>query len=63
MNNKYFTLVGVIVHIALFLFLLFAFGNGSFDILTWSKETRITFVALFLAFSLMSAAIIFTDEE
>jgi hypothetical protein len=60
---KYFTLVGVIVHIALSLFLLFAFGNGSFDILTWAKETKTTSLVLFLAFSLMSATIIFTDVK
>jgi len=48
---KYFTITGIITHIAVILYLLFSFIIGDFNFINWLIKERVAYVGLTSAFS------------
>jgi hypothetical protein len=44
---KYFTIVGIIAHIAIILYLFFSFILGDFNFINWGQKCRVVYI-LFL---------------
>jgi hypothetical protein len=54
---KYFTIVGIIAHIAVILYLIFSFVLGDFNFINWLIKEREAYVALTSLFSIFFVGI------
>jgi hypothetical protein len=54
---KYFTIVGIIAHIAVILYLIFSFILGDFNFINWLIKEREVYVALTSFFSIFFVGI------
>jgi hypothetical protein len=48
---KYFTIAGIIAHIAVILYLIFSFVLGDLNFINWLIKERVVYVVLTSAFS------------
>jgi len=61
---KYFTIVGIIAHIAVILYLLFSFIIGDFNFINWEQDYREFYIGFLGFFSVISYwGIIFSDTK
>ncbi len=61
---KYFTITGIITHIAVILYLLFSFIIGDFNFINWEQDHRQIYVGFLGVFSVISYwGVIFSDTK
>jgi hypothetical protein len=61
---KYFTIVGIIVHIAIILYLIFSFVLGDFNFINWEQDHRQIYVGFLGISSVISYwGVIFSDTK
>ena len=59
---KYFTFIGIFIHIVFFLYLLFSLGNASFNVADWGTNVN-GFIALLIIVGFVSGITIFLDDK
>ncbi len=61
---KYFTITGIITHIAVILYLHYSFVLGDFNFINWGRYYRQFYIGFLVVFSFMSVwAVIFLDTK
>jgi hypothetical protein len=61
---KYFTITGIITHIAVILYLIFSFVLGDFNFINWQQDDRLGYIFLCVILSVISYwGVIFSDTE
>jgi hypothetical protein len=61
---KYFTIVGIITHIAVILYLIFSFALGDFNFINWQQDGRLGYIFLCVFVSVISYwGVIFSDTK
>jgi hypothetical protein len=61
---KYFTITGIITHIAVILYLIFSFALGDFNFINWEQDGRLGYICLCVVVSVFSYwGIIFSDTK
>jgi hypothetical protein len=50
---KYFTIVGIITHIAVILYLFFSFIVGDINFINWEQDQRATYILGSILFSII----------
>jgi hypothetical protein len=61
---KYFTITGIITHIAVILYLIFSFVLGDFNFINWEQDHRQIYVGFLGISSVISYwVIIFSDTK
>jgi hypothetical protein len=61
---KYFTIVGIIAHIAVILYLIFSFVLGDFNFINWQQDDRLGYIFLCVFVSVISyCGVIFSDTK
>jgi hypothetical protein len=61
---KYFTITGIITHIAVIFYLLFSFIIGDFNFINWEQDYREFYIGFLGFFSVISYwGVIFSDTK
>jgi hypothetical protein len=61
---KYFTITGIITHIAVILYLIFSFILGDFNFINWEQDHREFYIGFLGVFSVISYwGVIFSDTK
>ena len=60
---KYFTIVGIIAHIAVILYLIFSFVLGDFNFINWLIEDRGMYVGFTSLFSIFFVGIGYSSYQ
>ena len=50
---KYFTIVGIIAHIAVILYLFFSFVLGDINFINWEQDQRTAYILVSILFSII----------
>jgi hypothetical protein len=61
---KYFTIVGIIAHFAVILYLQYSFVLGDFNFINWGRYYRKFYIGFLVVFAVVSVwAVIFLDKK
>jgi formate hydrogenlyase subunit 3/multisubunit Na+/H+ antiporter MnhD subunit len=59
---KYFTIVGIITHIAVILYLIFSFVIGDINFINWEPNYRLNYILSLILSLIISLAFLFSCE-
>jgi len=59
---KYFTIIGIIAHIAVILYLIFSFVIGDFNFINWEQDYRKDYILSLILSLIVSLTFLFSCE-
>jgi len=57
---KYFTITGIIAHIAVILYLIFSFVMGNINFINWEQDYRINYILSLIVSFIVSLTFLFS---